>query len=179
MIDHDKKIIFIPNMKCASSSIVDALFDQEQTKLHWTARWFKEKYDDYWDEYFKFAFVRNIWDLLVSWYSYMSSRYKKYSFDHFIKNMDDYTPIQHWKFKGLYDRITDEKGNVIVDYIGKIENIQNDFDFICNKIGVPSKTLKKVNTTNHNYYCTYYNRETVNIVKKKFRDDIVHFGYAF
>lgn len=179
MIDHDLKVIFIPNMKCASSSIAKSLFIKKHRKYHCTARWFKEQYGRYWDEYFTFAFVRNIWDMLVSWYCYMGQTSTKHSFTRFIKNIDNYKPIQQWEFKGLYDRVSDENGKVMIDFVGKVENIENDFKKVCDRLGLTDRRLIKINSSKRTNYKVYYNKETEFIVRRKYADDVKHFGYEF
>ena len=74
--------------------------------------------------------------------------------------------------------LTDEKGEVIVDFIGRFENLKNDFQFICEKIGVTAD-LPFVNKSEHKEYQYYYNDETREIVRRWFENDINLFKYNF
>lgn len=81
------------------------------------------EFSESWDDYFKFSFVRNPWDLIVSWYLYDSMGYKK--FDNYIMSNGWYEP--KYTFKGCFDRICNDKEEIMVDYVGKFESLEKDF----------------------------------------------------
>lgn len=84
---------------------------------------------DLFAQYYKFAFVRNSWDWLVSMYTFVSStqnhrRYQKFrsmSFDDFLRR--EIRKEKHSQ-PGL---LTDRKGNLLVDKIGRFEQLDSDF----------------------------------------------------
>ena len=125
------------------------------------------------DEYFKFAFIRNPWDRVVSWFKYygyeMDSEWLSRS------NLEDYPKFfwynqSEWLFEG---------SSLIVNYIGRFENLQQDFDTVCDKIGIDRQPLPHKNATNHKHYTEYYDDETREIVAEKYAKDIDYFGYKF
>jgi len=144
--------------------------------------------------YFKFTFVRNPWSRILSTYQdkvvhqwsdsypeeehrWRIKKYMKYAgkdFKYFINNfdvnIDRHTMPQEWLFP--IDKI---------DFIGRFENLQQDFDTICDKIGIPRQKLPHKNKTKHNHkhYTEYYDDETRQIVAEKYAKDIEYFGYEF
>ena len=84
-------------------------------------------------EYFKFAFFRNPWSFLVSLFFHNRTvhqlPFKKDTITEWL-NMhrgDSFAPY-----------IFDKDGNVILDFIGKLENIEEDLKIVCEKIDIPA-----------------------------------------
>ena len=134
--------------------------------------------------FFKFTFVRNPWDRMVSEWGYMQKHpvtgkardaFWKYgkTFESFVKNdLIRFSRPGHMKpqYKFLDLRI---------NFIGKFETLQEDWDLICDKIQEPKFKLPHTNKTDRKPYMEYYNDETRKIVKKQFAEDIKMFGYEF
>ena len=75
--------------------------------------------------------------------------------------------------------LTDLDGNVIVDLVGRLECVQEDFSTMCNRIGLPDLKVPHKNKTKHEHYSVYYDDETREMVADLYRRDIEYFGYAF
>ena len=183
MILHKHKLIFIHIIKCGGTS-VKRFFRSEA--MHRRASFYNvNKFNNY----FKFAFVRNPWDKMVSQYFYIKSkgRYSK-TFEEFIDEwkacpidrniLGKGAPIYYQPVQSPW--LTNKSGDVIVDYVGRFESFQEDFNMVLEKIDYKgNRKLPHVNKTKHLHYSTYYNEETRRIVEEKFSQDIELFGYKF
>ena len=167
MINHKDKFIFIHIPKCAGTSIEQSLFgkpyvdwDAERKiwKQHSTAAQIREYYCENYNNYYSFTFVRNPWDKLVSDYFWIQRHLKiKDSFKNFLllrgKFKDPRLKYPPKSRRTRYDHIIpqcnfllDDRDEVIVDFIGRFENIQSDFDTICDRINIPRKKLPHKDT---------------------------------
>ena len=66
-----------------------------------------------------------------------------------------------------------------LDYFIRFENLNDDFKFVCEKIGIPKEELPHYNKSEHEHYSTYYDEELINLVKNHFNIEIKYFGYKF
>tara|TARA_Y100000310_G_C20633704_1_gene790045 strand:+ start:113 stop:814 length:702 start_codon:yes stop_codon:yes gene_type:complete len=159
----------------------------------------KENRLDVWNNYFKFAFIRNPWDRLVSLYfhnmknnevfrkKYDSDVFVQKSFNKFLlkytsnKKISNKILIKGFNYGLLtnIDWISNSSREPIIDFVGRFENLQEDFDVICKKTGMPKQKLPHENKTNHKHYTEYYNEETKGLVAQKYAKDIEYFGYEF
>ena len=108
------------------------------------------------DEFFKFSFVRNPWDRIVSEYKYHDHA-RKYSFKDYLF-MHIPTPSwsdQYCHIIPQYDFLYDQEGNRQVDFVGKFENIQADFNEVCRRLGLPEKTLPHSNQSQSLFHLRY------------------------
>jgi len=182
--------------KCAGTSICRSLFGYivggHLSIAEYGVIFSREEFDSY----FKFAFVRNPWDRLVAayyflkeggwnerdkkWYEENLSAYK--NFDSFVKmwvNPDNIKTYPH--FRPQRDFIFLEGDNLsAVDFIGYFENLDQDFAYVSNRIGI-SAELMHLNRTpsSKKDYKAYYDNEMIEIVSDAYRDDIRVLGYNF
>lgn len=140
--------------------------------------------------YFTFSFVRNPWDRMVSEYFYIrkkwgcdcKEKYFKKTFPNFrsfvIKNGLQCSWPSH-RFQQI-DFVLNPMTNQMVDFIGRFENLNRDFRYVCQRIGFKKLArLRQTNVTYHKKYRHYYDTETKNIIAHKFRRDIEYFKYTF
>lgn len=77
------------------------------------------------------------------------------------------------------DWILDDNGNIMVDFIGRVENIEEDLKKCFDIIGIKTNKIPHINKTKHNNYRQYYNETTQKIVKEIYKKDIDFFNYKF
>ena len=138
---------------------------------------------------FKFAFVRNPWDSQVSSYHHIRRERPHLlnadeSFEAFLRRKLD--PSREWQYHidtsitPQTDYLVDLNGNLIVDFIGHYETLQQDFDHCCQRIGVPGIELPhRRKAEDRLVYREYYTPDTQALVSRAFARDIEMLGYEF
>ena len=74
--------------------------------------------------------------------------------------------------------LVDGSGNLLVDFIGQFENLNEDFQSICHKVGI-SANLPHINKSKRMGYQDYYDVETRDLTARLYAEDIERFGYTF
>lgn len=130
---------------------------------------------------FKFAFVRNPWDRLVSRYAYLL-RNTDHPKHEFVSRMKDFESYVDWEIErgkmSQHTYVTDNAGRWIVDFVGYYERLHEDFAKACARLGVRAE-LPRANTSSHRDYRTYYTPELRERVAREFQRDVELFGYTF
>lgn len=202
LIIRDSRLIFVHIQKTGGTAVNRALgVEDSPQEKHRSALELKELYGaEAWDECYKFAFVRNPWARLVSWWSMIDSHRQFHvsggstnsffgyvlanatTFDEFlyncraeIRDVDGVKSI----FRNQIDYLTDNSGGLMVDKIGRFEEIADDFASITTTIYGAAKPLAVVNASEHGPYQDYYNDETRLLVANAYRRDLDYFGYKF
>lgn len=142
--------------------------------------------------YTKFAFIRHPLDRLVSVYhDFTCNRgpyYSQYnvldapllseftSFEDFCLRLDDSIWHDDIFFLPQFDFISINK-QLAIDYIGKFENIEYDFNAMCHIVGWEDRKLMHIRPSNHNHYEQYYTAETKQKIKQRYKVDFEVFKY--
>ena len=142
------------------------------------------------DQLFKFAFVRNPWDLQVS--SYHHIRRER---PHLMAHINNFEQFINWKLdperpyqfhidtsiEQQSDYLIDLHGKLLTDFIGRYENLSDDFNTICNKIGIKTAVLphRRKATDRDKDYRSYYTDALAGKVAAHFQQDIELLGYSF
>ena len=199
MINHEHKFIFIHIPKSAGHAVeklLARLFSMKRDEYigwndkldtweqHLTLSEIKDTKvtDDQFTEYFKFCIVRNPWARVISeiaWRYKARFRSGKIKLEKFLSEKFTTKPGVRRHMIPQYDFLYDKKGNLICDFIGRFENLQDDFKIVCDKIGIPQQQLPHENKSKHKHYTEYYDEETKQIVAEKYAKDIEYFGYEF
>ncbi len=129
--------------------------------------------------FFKFTFTRNPWDRAVSCWKYHSAAQKYKTFKEYLDAYPYCNSSLDWHSFPQWRHICDGDGKQLVDFIGSFENLQEDFNTVCDKIGIPRKELAHRNKSEHKHYTEYYNDSLRNQVGELFKRDIEMFGYKF
>ncbi|MCB1382091.1 MAG: sulfotransferase family 2 domain-containing protein [Notoacmeibacter sp.] len=209
LISTDKKFIFVHVPKTAGTSVTNMLspycLTPERTsyrrflshvpvpedphkafmRKHDKAWWLKIKLPrEMFDNYLKFAVVRNPFDYAVSYYFYTRrnvthSRHKmamRSTFSQYLKAMERknwLTPVTQNSW------LTDISGrHVIVDRILRFETLHDDLEALCGELGI-EMDMPHANSSSHRHYSGYYSAEDRALAEKLFARDLEMFGYRF
>ena len=145
----------------------------------------------YLENAFKFGFVRNPFDRVVSLYFYLQKTNclevpETMSFAAFCRQIDrqEFPPVGLYNRLGLnqcnpmVDWLLDQDGRMLVDFVGRHETVAGDFEKICRVIGIQAQ-IPHENKTAHRPYREYYATEARAIVERVYRQDLDTFGYGF
>lgn len=189
------RCIFVHIPKCAGISVSRSLFGNV-SGAHHTLKKFQIMFGPReFSEYFKFSFVRNPWDRLVSAFHFLKKGGltvcdKKWSdknlspypdFDAFVRRGLQEKKIRAFPhFRPQCDYICLAKNRPGVDFIGYFENLDEDFSYICQQLKV-NPTLQSLNRNDSRKrdFREYYTAETREIVARVYADDIQVLGYSF
>lgn len=159
-------------------------FAQNQAMEHLNIHQFykilgKEKFN----QCFKFSFIRNPFDRLVSTYHwnkinpFVSKDYQNYfkqcSFEQYVleDKVQFPSPQHYW--------ICDKNKKLLVNYIGRYENLIEDFKKICQQFSLPFDSLPHTYKTEREAYQDYYTPAIINKVQQFYKDDLELFDYKF
>lgn len=146
-------------------------------------------YHSNFDPYFKFAFVRNPWDRLVSLYSEKIVNHKKT-----INKVPYYKEFIGLSFESFLDRIiySDLESCIPhhrlqtylmplnkMNFIGKLENFNKDIQVVLDHLKIKNCKIQHLNRSKHSHYSDYYNSRYKKLVESKYAEDIENFNYSF
>ncbi len=183
------KSIFIHIPKTAGQSVSISLFGEVRSGHQlWRNYYLADK--NAYDSYFKFAFVRDPISRFESAYYYL----KGGGYGEADKRFGDeiigqYRDINHFATEWLstknayswihmipqYEFICDNSGRFKVDYVGKFETLQEDYEVIAKQLGIEGE-LSEMNRTAKKSRCILSDKAIENI-KKVYRYDYVYLGY--
>jgi hypothetical protein len=145
---------------------------------------------EFFDGLFKFAFVRNPWDLQVSSFHHIRRERPQ-----FLGGHEDFAGFLRWKLDPerpyqfhvdtsielQTDYLIDLRGDIVVDFIGRYERLHEDFDEACRRIGLAGVTLphRRRAADRERDYRGYYDEATAALVADHFARDIELLGYRF
>lgn len=197
---NDLRFVLVRTPKCAARSLHRALavaahrsgFDltQEERPID----------DPAFKGFFKFAFVRNPWDRVVSFYTekFASPAPDSVHYLHHTRHWLAMLGVEHIDFE-LYLRtvvsmddvfidrhccpqssiLAQRDGELGVDFTGRFERLADDFQNVCDRMGIKAELPHVGSSHRKAKYREYYTKATRDFVAKRFARDIERFGYAY
>lgn len=178
--------VFIHINKNGGSSIEEALGARHEHRTAQEKR--AELGEKLWAKKFKFTVVRNPWDKVCSHYHYRvqtnqtSLGTNTMPFPEWVcRAYGKHEPTYYDKpkmFMPQFDWLTDVDGSLMVDFVARFENLQQDFATICHRLNRTAQ-LPQLRKSQRGDYRKYYDDESKAIVAHWFAKDIAHFGYRY
>ena len=146
------------------------------------------------EAYFKFAFVRNPFDRLVSSYAFlrqggMNADDAQFAerkvipfenFRHFLtEGFSHDQETRAWvHFRQQKDFVCDAEGRNLMDFTGRFERIEEDYAMIADRLGKP-RNLPMSNKSARGDYREFYSPATIEIARHYYAEDLEIFRYDF
>ncbi len=130
---------------------------------------------------YKFAFIRNPWDAMVSQYMYIrqTSHHHRHQL---VAKMSGFEQFLHWDLsrhnRNQHQFLYDRRRRCLVNFIGRFESLVADFNRVSQHLGLDIR-LPHENKSDHRDYREYYTPQTRQLVADHFARDIELFGYNF
>lgn len=194
IIDVDKKLVYLNNPKVACSSIKKSILGKHPDIHAYADQYTVNEISGEMKKYYKFTFVRNPYKRLVScfedkcmqhpddicWnYYFLSVFLRTHNFDSFIRKVyliPDSMAEPH--FSGQYGLVYDKKGVCLVDFVGRIENINKEYDSICERFDLsPLEKANRAASLTGKNWMDYYTPFTAWLVFRKYKKDFIAFDY--
>lgn len=201
----EHKFIFLRNPACANRSIAKALepfsFEYERKGFGFKhCTYMKQKSSDilnvsemFGDDFFVFTGVRNPWERAYNLFE--GQRIMKVSDRKFHDKLDRNLTDWNAENKTLNDNlnnltndvqlILDQKDyRVGVDFVYRFENLETDFQFICETIGIDARLPPKEESYagvdfKDETFRDHYNQDSIDVIAEINKDDIREYGYTF
>jgi len=204
LISEQKSFIFVHVQKTAGTSLTDILqpyaLNPADTRWHrlasdiglirdWRKRYFRKHAPlrlaesrlpaEFYRHCYKFAFVRNPWDRLASWYRYVqntpSHREHKVG-----QNFETFALAFIAKpRRSQWEMLVNRNGKPGLDFIGRFENLQEDIRHLCRQFEILMPPLPHHNLSQPQDYRSYYSDALAEAVQLAWQKEIDHFNYRF
>jgi hypothetical protein len=193
IISDEPNFIFVAVPKTGSCSVeknlqplANAQLMRQFNKHATSMRLERELPPQRWMRAYKFAFVREPYAWMHSWYRFrqrdalsnpahtFNERYTgNISFNEFVQTFSSNELMLKQS-----DFIARHNGELLVDFVGRYETLQEDFNKVCDRLGLPERKLPKVNVSKPSTTSDEtLDAKSIDIINQYFSQDFEMFGY--
>ena len=147
----------------------ESWWKKEPKTKHIRAKHAKEIYEDYWDDYFKFSFIRNPYDRVVSMLRFKHKVLPEGGdFQEFVQTITSRQPLSYFEWLG---------GEM--DFVGRFENLESDWEQLCKMVDCDLDLPHTNKSKRNENYRDYYSNDSRIFVDQVHEPDYEIFNYAF
>ena len=135
-----------------------------------------------WNEYHKFAFIRNPFDRFISVCAFLNRdnpAFAKSPLAWMKEALNRPRFRERVLVREQFEQLCNEEREIGVDSVCRYENLQESLDAVLDKLSLPSSPLSVLNSSEHKVYSEYYDEELKGLVQALYSTDIDEFNYAF
>lgn len=173
--------IFVQVPRTASSSMAELVGGQGHRDIIYFKRFFGGQSDLNFKDIFKFAFVRDPYTRFVSCFQWLQENYPEYKdineFANILKKEYSKWPdddLREIMYRPQHKFICNQYYTPQVDFVGRFENLKDDWGYVADKLGITKKlphnnksTIKKPTLTS----------QTKDLIREIYEKDFEVFGY--
>lgn len=188
---HYYKCIFVHIPKAAGLSICQSIFSNYGAG-HYSLSDYQNMFSNHiFEQYFKFCIVRNPYSRFESAYYYLKNggfdaRDKLWAEENLMQYADINEFVKVWlNSKSMFEMVhfkpqsyflKDKSGQLNLDFIGRLESIQKDFEIIKEKLELTSN-LKKINTAKNKQNKTRLDKVSKDKIYQLYKEDFDLLNY--
>jgi hypothetical protein len=185
IIDDKRKIIFCHVEKTAGSSITTSFWpeykrDSEFEPVNYEGKHASMVSSSKYNNYYKFAFVRNPYDRALS--KYFHHRRIKGAFPPFERAAKELS-FNDWVSQGglsLFRPQTQllyKEKNLLCNFVGRFETLHEDIQKVSKICNINATLLHLNKGLPRESFINYYNDNSLDYVWSKYKDDFINFNY--
>lgn len=186
IVSKSKKVLYFHIAKTGGSTIAkilrgngydDGVLSNKKGIYEEKLEYFKDV-AEHWNDYYKFTFVRNKYDLLYALWVY--DKKPCGTFAKFITNIiaSDKEKYGYWIDQYF---LTTIDGKSMFDFIGRQERFQEGLKIVCDEIGISDYDSNlHVNSARYDHkipFHSHYDDELKRVVREKFKDEVEYFSF--
>ncbi|MBT4345804.1 MAG: sulfotransferase family 2 domain-containing protein [Flavobacteriales bacterium] len=191
---HETQTIFIHIPKTAGISIINAIYGDVSLSGHRSYYFNTVALDiQFRNTYFSFAFVRNPFERLYSSYLFLKNgginKHDQKAYETYISKYNDFEDfiLNGLNNKIIYeithfipqvDYLCDFKNNILVDFVGRFEKLDEDIRVLSKKLNMKIN-LDHLNFNEKKDYQLVYTKKMIEIVSNLYSKDLEIFNYKF